>query len=215
MEQSNALTSMKTVKCQHCGREISTNNIERHKEPCRLRKPKLTPEEVKQKRRQNAEKARSSITKETREIINKKVSEAHRRGCYDKANREKIGKPGKPHSEESKRLISEKARQSKHRRLRKNTQEYCGVLMDSSWEVKLAVWLDERSIAWERPGPLTYDDNRSYFPDFYLPELDLYLDTKNDYLIRIDSEKVGKAALQNDVEVIILSKSELTQLGVM
>ena len=201
--------------CCHCGRLISSNNIHKHETACQTVKQVLSPLEVKQKRRENLKKAREKITPEIRVQVAKKIAEAHKRGCYDKSHLEQAGKPGRPHTEETKKLLSELAKNSKHRRLMRNTTEYCGVLMDSSWEVKLAMWLDERSISWTRPGPFVYDDNRCYFPDFYLPEFNVYVDTKNDYLIQVDSEKVVKAALQNNVEIIILSRENLVQLGVM
>lgn len=55
--------------------------------------------------------------------------------------------------------------------------------MDSGWEVKLATYLDQRNICWVRPGPVFYIDEkgkrRPYFPDFYLPDFNVYLDPKN------------------------------------
>jgi hypothetical protein len=68
------------------------------------------------------------------------------------------------------------------------------VLLESSWEVQVAVLLDQKSIKWTRPGPITwYDSNgksRLYFPDFYLPRYDLYLDPKNPYCMSIDADKL-------------------------
>ena len=209
------MTNKIKKSCCYCGRSITTNNLAKHEKACLHLKPALSPEELKKKRQENIEKARNSITPEIRASINKKVSEAHKRGCYGSANSKKRGVPGKPHSEQTKKLISEKARASKHRRLRKNSKLYCGERMDSSWEVKFAQWLDGKSIAWERPGPLPYDDGRCYFPDFYLPEFNLFVDTKNDFLIEHDTLKIRKARLQNEVEIIILSKRDLMQLGVM
>ncbi len=105
------------------------------------------------------------------------------------------GRPreGHPHTEETKRLLSEKALASPHRRLRRNIIEYNGVKLDSTWELELAVRLDELGIAWTRPEPLAYTMNEKshhYFPDFYLPDRDIYLDPKNPHAFNVQREKI-------------------------
>jgi hypothetical protein len=68
------------------------------------------------------------------------------------------------------------------------------VVMESSWEVAIAEWLDYNLIEWIRPSHLKWIDskgkNRKYFSDFYIPKFDLYLDPKNDYRIECDREKL-------------------------
>jgi hypothetical protein len=75
-----------------------------------------------------------------------------------------------------------------YRRIMKHTRSYVKldgtvVLLDSSWEEALAKRLDELHIEWERPKPIQWVDSngrtRNYFPDFYLPLYQLYLDPKN------------------------------------
>lgn len=56
--------------------------------------------------------------------------------------------------------------------------------MDSTWEVACAKKLDELKIKWVRDPlmKIEYRDKklrlRNYIPDFYLPELDIYLEVK-------------------------------------
>lgn len=106
----------------------------------------------------------------------------------------RISSTGKKHTEESKRLMSEKALASKHRRLKKGTVWYKGVLLDSSWELAMAERLDELNIMWIRPDPVEWVDQcgktRNYFPDFYLPEHDIYLDPKNPQAYRSQKHKI-------------------------
>jgi len=68
------------------------------------------------------------------------------------------------------------------------------VLLESSWEVKIAEKLDEKNLKWIRPEPiLWYDDKnkkRYYYPDFYLPDFNLYLDPKNPYCMELDKNKL-------------------------
>jgi hypothetical protein len=71
-----------------------------------------------------------------------------------------------------------------------NGQEF-----ESSWELKIAVYLDEQGIKWIRPKEsLPWFDSkgteRKYFPDFYLPELNIYLDPKNPLIIKHQTEKL-------------------------
>lgn len=68
---------------------------------------------------------------------------------------------------------------------RGNGSRYKGVWMDSTWERRLAERLDEVEISWERDlgkHVFIYQDEsgkeRRYFPDFYLPAHDLYIEVK-------------------------------------
>lgn len=99
---------------------------------------------------------------------------------------------------------------------------YNGVKLDSSYEVVVAESLDANNIFWERPGRFPYHDNNGilhyYTPDFYLPEYNIYLDPKNDYLIEhgqlgfdySDKQKIDWVCNQNGIRVLILDKDNLT-----
>jgi len=88
------------------------------------------------------------------------------------------------------------------------------IILDSSFEVKVAKDLDYHEIAWERPKALAWVDQKDithrYFPDFYLINYDIYLDPKNDYLIKRDAEKIRRVQKQNNVTVLVLNSSELS-----
>jgi hypothetical protein len=82
--------------------------------------------------------------------------------------------------------------------------------LQSSHELALSEMLNERGIIWRREGCFWYDDKR-YFPDFYLVDFDIYLDVKNEYLIKIDAEKIAKVIEQNKgikLEVFTLAAAE-------
>lgn len=82
--------------------------------------------------------------------------------------------------------------------------------LQSSHELALSEMLNERGIIWRREGCFWYDDKR-YFPDFYLVDFDIYLDVKNEYLIKIDAEKITKVIEQNKgikLEVFTLADAE-------
>jgi hypothetical protein len=59
--------------------------------------------------------------------------------------------------------------------------EYNGVKLIGTWEVAFAKYCDENNIKWIQPRtPFKYEWNglRSYYPDFYLPEFDMYVEVK-------------------------------------
>lgn len=74
------------------------------------------------------------------------------------------------HSLETKQRISNAMRGNNNAKHRGDRQSYYnGIRMDSSWEIKVAAFLDQKNIKWTY-GEVTYilSDNRSYRPDFIL-----------------------------------------------
>jgi len=80
-------------------------------------------------------------------------------------------------------------------------KNYCGrskkilykdALLHSSWEYEVAVWLDNHNIQWTRKvlgfKYFWSSSIRTYYPDFYLPDLNLYLEIKG-YKTDRDLEK--------------------------
>lgn len=82
--------------------------------------------------------------------------------------------------------------------------------LQSSYEFECSKILDSLGIKWIRPKALKYD-GRNYFADFYLPELKIWLDPKNDYKAKLDAEKIRKVIDQNMVKLFVLSKEQLTK----
>jgi hypothetical protein len=71
------------------------------------------------------------------------------------------------------------------------------VLLESSWELSLAEWLDSNNIPWSRPSYIKWKDEnigktRLYYPDFYLKEINLYLDPKNPTAMKKDQYKMSQ-----------------------
>lgn len=91
-------------------------------------------------------------------------------------------------------------------------QRYSGVWFDSNWEVQVAKSLDENCVSWIRPktGFAWTDEGRKYYPDFFLPDFNVYLDPKNDYLIIKDKLKIDEAQKRNNIRVLVLTGKELT-----
>lgn len=81
----------------------------------------------------------------------------------------------------------------KYRNGSRKTFYYKDTVLESTWELELAKWLDEKGIEWHRPKPIKWNDghkDRLYYPDFYLPSLDLYLDPKNPFCLQKDKAKM-------------------------
>lgn len=154
------------------------------------------------------------------------MKDLHMSGHYD-ATYEKLNKINKNrnyhHNEESRRKISEAARKSNHQRVCKKSHVFIDKRMrtftfDSSWEDALAIRLDELDILWDRPQPIIYQlpsetKYRKYYPDFYLPEYNLYLDPKNDYCVRVQAQKLDVVSKQINL-IIIQSLDECKQFKI-
>ena len=83
------------------------------------------------------------------------------------------------------------------------------VSMDSTWEVIMAMRLDELNIRWERdenmklPYLSKAGRKRNYIPDFYLPDHDAYIEVKG-YLTESAKHKMKSVLEVNAVKIIML-----------
>lgn len=169
----------------------------------------------------------------------------HKRGAWNKGltkeTDERVRKYGKTFSErysgtdEGKRILSHPHTEEHKQKMRElaiqrhlggwhtsKTIEYKGIKLDSQYEFEVAKELDENQVKWQRPTYFLWEDingvKHRYYPDFYLPEYNVYLDPKNDYLINnkskrfgiTDVEKIEKVERQNGIRIILLDKDNLT-----
>ncbi len=77
-----------------------------------------------------------------------------------------------------------------------NKHENKEITLESSYELKIAEFLDRENIKWSRPKFIRWVDPRDnktryYYPDFYLPEYEIYLDPKNSYVMKLDQTKLS------------------------
>ena len=97
---------------------------------------------------------------------------------------------------------------------------YKGVKLDSTYELKVAKSLTASKVNWSRGPRFQYiyqDRVHHYTPDFYLPDYNIYLDPKNDFLINninpnlgySDEYKIELVMKQNNIKVLILNKDQL------
>ncbi len=136
----------------------------------------------------------------------------------NQSNRKK-GKKGCTHTIKTKNYLHDLAIKnklgghfSKRNTYLKNirNEQFC---LNSSYEVIFAKSMNLNNIYWIRPEPLKWTDKNNiehlYYPDFYIPTTNIYYDTKNDYLIKIDKDKIQRVIKQNKIKLLILDKNHL------
>lgn len=203
-----------SLVCRFCGAEKKNgNSLRNHERLCK----------------ENPNRQKSALM-----LYNERGHEGHNQ--YTKAR--DLGLPKPILSEETRRRISENGKGRKHTEETKKklselakkrgfggwhtsrSFDYNGIRLDSSYELRFAEDLDKNKIKWSRPKPLLYrlnGEEHRYYPDFYLDDYDVYVDTKNDYLINhvnpkygiTDVEKINLVSQQNNVKIYILDKDNL------
>lgn len=86
---------------------------------------------------------------------------------------------------------------------------YKDFVLDSSWEYEFAKWCDENDIKWDRNKDgfeYEWEGLRTYFPDFYLPDMDLYVEVKG-YERERDICKYKSV-----INLIVLKKSDIEKI---
>lgn len=209
------------LTCQYCGKVCkSRNSLAQHEIRC-----KQNPNRIMLDPSNGGGGWNKGLTKETDERV-KKGSESLLKTYQNGYINPRKGKPGtflgKHHTEKTKAKIRQAAIDNDLGGWNYNCDiEYKGIHLDSSYELAVAKSLDENKIKWLRPKKLFYVDKKGkkhyYFPDFYLPDYDVYLDPKNDYLLNSinknfgynDLDKIKWVSEQNKVRIIILDKNSL------
>lgn len=200
----------KKIVCENCGKEITLNNIDKHKNSNKCKN---------NVNRSNLKKMRQLLgIKGSNQYINARLL-----GIDIPVSTKKGKTPGdfkgKKHSIETKRILSEKALASNHRRLCKSTRTFIKkdgteLLLDSSWEEKLARLLEEKNYNWIRPDiPIVWIDSNNkkhnYFPDFYLIDHDIYLDPKNPAAFKQQIEKIKYLTEHKPNVIFLLNEYEI------
>lgn len=179
--------------CQYCGKECkNSNSLKNHEIRCKCNPNRII---ITSYFNEYNEKLKSG------EIIKKYSNH------YDKANKLGLPKPkisqetsvklsnvnkNKKRTNETKMKISNAMKQivkdkpdvycGQHINGRVKKYEYNGIHLDGTWEVIVAQYLDKNNIKWQRPhNSFEYiweNDVHSYYPDFYLPDYEYYIEVK-------------------------------------
>lgn len=206
------------LQCRYCGKECrNDNSLRNHERFCKLN-PNQEESGLMKYNKERESTWNKGLTEQTDERV-AKYCRTRRAHLLDGS----VKIVGHPHTEETKQKLRESALRNKlggfHFRRGIN---YGDVKLDSSYEVAVAKSLDENGVKWERCERFKYHDMNNrlhyYTPDFYLPDYNVYLDPKNDFLINninpnlgfSDKEKIEWVVNQNNVKVLILDKDHLT-----
>lgn len=88
--------------------------------------------------------------------------------------------------------------------------EYKNEKFHGQWEVDVAKWFDSKNILWERKTlPIEYNWNGKkhlYFPDFYLPKYNLFVEVKG---YETERDRCKWSALDN---LVIFKSAEITAI---
>lgn len=199
---------MKFTECNKCKKIISNNNFSKHQIACNKEKvAKEKPTTSKRRGGNQYTKAlrlglpKPSVSLETKEKI-------------------RNSNLGRKHSEDVKRKISESMKKAVLNNPESYTSsnvcgrvkivEYGGIKFHGSWEVIVAKYFDENNIKWNREvKPTSYFWDNSwhlYYPDFYLPEFDLYVEVKG---YETERDRCKWASISN---LLVLKKKEINEI---
>jgi hypothetical protein len=89
-----------------------------------------------------------------------------------------------------------------------NEEEF---ILRGRWELNVAEILNENKVYWIRKVYIPYIDSegikRTYTPDFYLPNLDRYIEVKG-YFSEKDQTKIELVKKQNDINLILIREKD-------
>jgi len=92
-------------------------------------------------------------------------------------------------------------------------QKYKNINMRSSWEVKYAKYLDSKNIKWEyEPRFFNLKELGNYFPDFYLPSYNKYIEIKG--YGKLEKVNAFRKLYPNEV-IEVLKRNDLIKLGLV
>jgi hypothetical protein len=93
---------------------------------------------------------------------------------------------------------------------------YEGILFDSSWEMKYAMWMDSMDIKWERCKkrfPYKFENkSKNYIPDFFLPDSQEYIEIKG---LKTKRDESKWDQFPKDLKLTILMESDLKNMGIL
>ena len=205
--------------CKFCGKVCkNANSLRSHERLCKENPERQESSWVKFNKKRGA--WNKGLTKETDERLRKRSKTfSERYKGTDEGKRIFSHPQSEAHKQKMRKIAFERHWGGWHT---SKTVEYNGTNLDSTYEVEVAKELDENQVKWERPTYFLWEDSKGvkhrYYPDFYLPEYNVYLDPKNDYLINnktkkfgiTDVEKIEIVQQQNGIHIIILDKNNLT-----
>ena len=180
-----------TLICKYCGKECKNDNSLRNHE--RLCHSNPNRQILKSNFIEYNKKRKESGLKGTNQYVKARELGLEVPKCTEETkNKIRKSQIGRHHSEDVKQKISE----SMKRAVREHPEsysscnvngrvkkvEYKNIVLNGKWELEVAQFLDKNQIEWERPKIgfeyIWNNGTHIYYPDFYLPALNLYIEVK-------------------------------------
>ena len=200
------------MECKFCGKICANpGGLKRHENCCknnpdRVIKPKSEAWlNAMKNRRGSATNQYSNSDYQMSDETRKKLSDAGKQQVWSEERRQK-------HSERMKEVVESNPESYSASNVsgRVKNYEINGMTVKGTWELTVAEYLNEQNIKWtNKLKPIPYEWNNKwhlYFPDFYLPDLNLYIEVKG---YERDRDKAKWKALDN---LIILKEKEIKQI---
>lgn len=203
------------MECKYCNKQVKNKKSKASHEGLCKQNPNRRKSHFENIEWQKAKGTNQYIKADKLGLERPKVSEETRQKISYAAT-------GRKHTDEYKKKMSEFAKKNGLGGVTQSRWiKYNGKTLGSSYELELVKNLESYNVKWDTCKRFNYIDNkgkvRTYTPDIYLPEYDIYLDPKNDYLIEninpnlgfTDCEKINWVMKQNNVIIHILNKDQL------
>lgn len=93
--------------------------------------------------------------------------------------------------------------------------KYKDVLFQGTWELRFAIWCDKNNIKWIKNidsfNYIYQEKEHKYFPDFYLPETDTYVEIKG---FKTEKDDYKWKQFPKDKKLFIITKSQFNNFGI-
>ena len=95
------------------------------------------------------------------------------------------------------------------------TYKYKDTILQGTWELRFAIWCDKHNIKWTK-NTISFDyiykgKSHKYFPDFYLKDFDIFVETKG-YATERDAAKWSQ--FPTDKNLLIVDKQYFKLFGI-
>lgn len=211
-------------KCKYCGKICKNkNSLAQHEIRCKNNPDRINTDNSTKNLKEYNNRVRSGeITKSNSNQYVKAKNLGLPKPEISQETRQKLSAVwlGRHHSEESKQKTSQTMQQVVRERPESYSASnvngrvkkvlYKDHILDSSWEVEVAKFLDSYDIRWEKPTTgfdYIYDGkSHIYYPDFYLLDFNTYIEVKG-YKRKRDLAKWSSVP-----NLIVISKKEISDI---
>lgn len=230
--KGNALKVKRCAKCQRIDQCKKISNIDRfgRKHTEKTKQKISVSNSISQKRGKESHMFGKKLSNSHKEIIAK--SNKERVWSKESIEKSSNSKKGKKASEETKAKMSLSQTGKNNPMYGKpaansigsfyQTKEGIKIWLRSSWEIKVANYLDSKNIQWlyeYTAFPIEYIYNNTirygtYSPDFYLPNIDTYWEIKGFWFGDSREKYVAFLEQYKGIKIILKQKEDLILLGI-